>query len=139
MSRNLQHLHPDMRPLVEDFIHACAKAGIELLVTCTWRSAAEQDALYAQGRTVPGKIVTNARAGQSMHNNTVAGMPASLAVDVVPMVNGKPVWSVANPIWSDIGLRGEFAGLEWAGRWKRFREFPHFQHPQAKALQGAKP
>ena len=137
MSRDLKDLHPDMRPLVDDFIASCAKAHIELLVTCTWRSPQEQAALYAQGRTTLGKIVTRAKPGQSMHNFTLKGRPASLAVDVVPMVNGKPVWSSSDPLWRDLGLRGEFAGLEWAGRWLKFREYPHFQHPNAKAIQGA--
>jgi peptidoglycan L-alanyl-D-glutamate endopeptidase CwlK len=30
-------------------------------------------------------------------------------------------------LWNKIGTIGESVGLEWAGRWKRFREFPHFQ------------
>lgn len=38
------------------------------ILTCTHRSNEEQNDLYAQGRTKPGKIVTNAKAGQSPHN-----------------------------------------------------------------------
>ena len=37
-------------------------------LTCTDRTDDEQNALYAIGRTVKGKIVTNAKAGQSPHN-----------------------------------------------------------------------
>ena len=134
MSRILSDLHPAMQPLAAEFLNNCKAAGIDLLVTCTWRSAAEQDALYAQGRTTPGAIVTRAKAGQSKHNHTLAGRPASLALDVVPLRLGKPVWAASDAIWQDVGRIGKACGLEWAGEWKRMREFPHFQHPNAKAI-----
>ena len=135
MSRNLDDLHPKVRPLVDAFLASAARHGVDLLVTCTWRSPEEQAQLYAQGRSKPGKIVTNAKPGQSMHNNvSAAGHPASLAIDVVPLLHGKPVWTATDPIWAQVGELGEAAGLEWAGTWRRFRELPHFQHPQAQAL-----
>ena len=133
-SRSLDDLHPEVRPLVDAFLAACAKAKVDILVTCTWRSQQEQAKLYAQGRTKPGKIVTRAQPGQSMHNTTRNGKPASLAVDVVPLRHGKPVWAASDPVWQQVGKLGEKAGLEWAGRWTRFREFPHFQHPKAREL-----
>jgi len=134
MSRSLNDLHPAMQPMAAEFLNNCKAAGIDLLVTCTWRSGAEQDALYAQGRTTPGRIVTRAKAGQSKHNHTLAGRPASLALDVVPLRLGKPVWAASDAIWQDVGRIGKACGLEWAGEWKRMREFPHFQHPNAKAI-----
>jgi peptidoglycan L-alanyl-D-glutamate endopeptidase CwlK len=133
-SRRLEDLHPLMRPLVNAFLSACKHDDIDILVTCTYRSDEEQARLYAQGRTKPGLKVTNAKPGQSMHNFRFNGKPASLAVDIVPLVNGKPVWSATAPVWQKVGKLGEEAGLEWAGRWKRFREFPHFQHPRAKSV-----
>jgi len=133
-SRRLEDLHPLMRPLVNAFLSACKHDDIDILVTCTYRSDEEQARLYAQGRTKPGLKVTNAKPGQSMHNFRFNGKPASLAVDIVPLVNGKPVWSATAPVWQKVGKLGETAGLEWAGRWKRFREFPHFQHPRAKSV-----
>ena len=134
MSRSLNDLHPAMQPMAAEFLNNCKTAGIDLLVTCTWRSAVEQDALYAQGRTTPGSIVTRAKAGQSRHNHTLAGRPASLALDVVPLRLGKPVWAASDAIWQDVGRIGKACGLEWAGEWTRMREFPHFQHPNAKAI-----
>ncbi len=133
-SRRIEDLHPLMRPLVDAFLAACARDDIDILVTCTYRSDEEQARLYAQSRTKPGPRLTNAPPGRSMHNFRVGGKPASLAVDVVPLVNGKPVWSAADPVWQKVGKIGEAAGLEWAGRWKRGREFPHFQHPRAKSV-----
>lgn len=134
MSRALSDLHPKMLPLVMDFLQDCSHAGVDLLVTCTYRSPAEQAALYAQGRTTAGAIVTMAKPGQSMHNISQAGIPASLAVDVVPLRLGKPVWDARDPMWAIVGKCGKDAGLEWGGEWKTFREFPHFQHPQAREL-----
>lgn len=134
-SRRLDYLHPAVLPMVERFLASARLEGIDLLVTCTWRSAEEQARLYAQGRTAPGRIVTRAKPGQSMHNVMLrGGQPASLAVDVVPLRFGKPIWDARDALWQEVGDLGQAAGLEWAGRWKRFREFPHFQHPQAARL-----
>ena len=133
-SRKLTDLHPQMQPMVTRFLANARAAGIDLLVTCTYRSNEEQAALYAIGRTKPGRIVTNAKPGRSTHNNTLNGKPAALAVDVVPLRDGKPVWSASDPVWKRVGEIGEKVGLEWAGRWTTCREYPHFQHPQAKTL-----
>ena len=119
MSRSISDLHPIVQGLCRRHVNICEAEGITLLVTSTYRSIEEQDALYAIGRTKPGKIVTKARGGQSYHN-------FRLAYDVVPLVGGKAVWNDA-ALWDRIGILGEKAGLEWAGRWKTFRESPHFQ------------
>ena len=120
-SRELEDLLPPVRERVERMIADCKAEGIDLLVTSTYRDNASQDGLYAQGRTAPGRIVTNARSGQSYHNYRCA-------VDVVPIRNGKAIWNAKDPVWQRIGALGKAAGLEWAGDWKRFKEFPHFQY-----------
>ena len=120
-SRNLDDLLPNVKTRVESFIKACQIAGIDILVTSTFRDNASQDALYAQGRTTAGKIVTNARGGDSFHNHRCA-------VDIVPLVNGKPDWDGSHPIWAQIGAIGQECGLEWAGSWKTFKELAHFQY-----------
>lgn len=136
-SRKLADLHPLMQALIADFLARVEFEGIDLIVTCTYRSDEEQARLYAIGRTKPGRRVTNAKPGQSMHNFRFNGKPASLAVDVVPLRAGKPVWGTTGAdlaLWQKVGKLGEAAGLEWAGRWTKFREFPHFQHPDAKRV-----
>ena len=120
-SRSLDDLIPAARARVQAFLDAAKKQGIDLLVTSTYRDNASQDALYAQGRTTPGKKVTNAKAGQSWHNYRCA-------VDVVPVVAGKPRWDVKDEVWQQVGKLGKAAGLEWAGDWKKFKEYPHFQY-----------
>ena len=120
-SRSLDELIPQAKERVEKFLALCKEHNIDLLVTSTYRDAESQNALYAQGRTAPGKIVTNAKAGDSWHN-------WRCAVDVVPLVNGKPDWDGSHPIWAEIGRLGKEAGLEWAGEWHSFKELAHFQY-----------
>jgi len=120
-SRKLDDLIPQAKERVERFIALCQEQDIDLLVTSTFRDHESQGELYEQGRTRPGKIVTNAKAGESWHNYRCA-------VDVVPLVNGKPNWDGSDPIWQTIGELGEQAGLEWAGRWHSFKELAHFQY-----------
>ena len=120
-SRNLDELLPQVKARVEEFIKACNHNGIDLLITSTYRDNESQDTLYAQGRTTQGKIITNAKGGDSFHNHRCA-------VDVVPLVFGKPDWEGSHPIWQDIGRIGKESGLEWAGEWKTFKELAHFQY-----------
>jgi peptidoglycan L-alanyl-D-glutamate endopeptidase CwlK len=123
MSRDLNLLHSLFRPKVDQFLAEVKEQHIDMIVTCTFRSGPEQNALYAQGRTLPGKIVTRARAGQSAHN-------FGMAIDVVPIVNGKPEWDGTDLVWQEIGTIGQSCGLEWYGApHSKFFELPHFQLP----------
>jgi peptidoglycan L-alanyl-D-glutamate endopeptidase CwlK len=120
-SRSLDELLPVAKERVEQFLRLCKENDIDLLVTSTYRDHESQQALYEQGRTTAGKVVTNAKAGDSWHN-------WRCAVDVVPLINGKPNWDGSDPVWTKIGELGEQAGLEWAGRWRTFKELAHFQY-----------
>ena len=127
-SRDLADLLPVVKEKVDTFIAACKDAGIDLIVTSTYRDKESQDALYAQGRTQPGKIVTNAAGGWSYHNYRCA-------VDVVPVVNGKCDWDGTHPVWADVGRIGKESGLDWAGEWVHFKELAHFQYTGGLTLQ----
>lgn len=133
-SRSLDDLAPPAKQRAEAFIAAAKAKGIDLLVTSTYRDNESQNALYAQGRTAPGNIVTRAKAGQSWHN-------WRCALDVVPLVNGKAIWD-DQALWKQVGEIGKSCGLEWAGDWKTFKEYPHFQYTGGLTLaqlqQGAK-
>ena len=101
------------------------REGLDVLIYCTLRSCAEQDALYALGRTVRGGVVTNCKGGLSLHNPDKNGL--AWAFDAVPVVSGVCQWDNAALI-KKMGACGESAGLEWAGRWiGRLRESVHFQ------------
>lgn len=123
-SRSLDELHPLVKEKAVKFIEECDKVGIDLLVTSTYRDHESQNELYAQGRTKAGNVVTNANGGQSFHN-------WRCALDIVPLRNGKPVWGTTGAdgdLWNKVGTIGESCGLEWAGRWKKFKEMAHFQY-----------
>jgi len=119
-SRNINDLHSKVAAMCSEFINRCKAQGIDVIITSTYRDSASQDALYAQGRTKPGKKVTNARAGQSYHNWGVA-------FDFVPLVNGKAQWNNA-ALFTRCGEIAEGVGLEWAGRWTKFKEMAHCQY-----------
>jgi peptidoglycan L-alanyl-D-glutamate endopeptidase CwlK len=118
----LKKVHPELANRVRMLINTFAQSGVQIEVVQGLRTFAEQDALFAQGRSKPGQIVTRARGGQSNHNY-------GLAIDVVPYSNGKPNWNAPNSIWSAIGAEAEKLGLEWGGDWKRFIDRPHVQLP----------
>lgn len=127
-SRLLQDLDADVKDKAIKFMSLCQhELGVDILVTSTYRDFAAQDQLYAQGRTIPGKIVTNAKGGQSSHN-------FRRAFDFVPLRNGKPTWNELNLI-RQCGEIGEKCDLEWAGRWKTFKELLHFQDLKGRTLE----
>jgi peptidoglycan L-alanyl-D-glutamate endopeptidase CwlK len=127
-SRSLKDLTPQCQLKAEQFLQSCSKAGIDILVYCTYRSKEEQDELYKIGRTLPGKIVTNARGGYSWHNH-------HRAFDWVPIVNGKPQWN-NNALYSRAGIIAEQVGLEWSGRWTgKLKETAHCQYTEGKSIE----
>jgi peptidoglycan L-alanyl-D-glutamate endopeptidase CwlK len=125
-SRDLKDLHPRVAILCSAFITKCKEQGIDILITSTYRDGESQNALYAQGRTTSGKVVTNAKAGQSWHN-------WRCAFDFVPVINGKAQWA-DTATFERCGQIAESVGLEWAGRWTRFRELAHCQFTDGLTL-----
>lgn len=114
----IKKLNPTLQPIARGFINRAEEQGMFVRITSGLRTFAEQDRLYAQGRTTPGKIVTNVKGGSSFHNY-------GLAFDVVEVKNKKGLWE--NPNWSKLGKIGKDLGLEWGGDWVRFVDRPHFQ------------
>lgn len=64
-SRDLTDLLEPVRQRAEQLIDRCEAEGIDLLVTSTYRDLEAQERLYAQGRVLPGQIVTWAKPGDS--------------------------------------------------------------------------
>jgi len=114
-------LHPKLRPKVAQFLRACEAQDNDILITCGMRTVQQQNELYAQGRTKPGKKVTWVRGGGSYHNY-------GLAFDIVPLdAMNKAEWDPNNPEWLKAAVIAEQLGFEWGGRWKKNRDLPHFQ------------
>jgi peptidoglycan LD-endopeptidase CwlK len=120
----IQKLHPSIRERVRKFIMEADRQGMKLRITSGLRDFAEQAKLYAQGRTDPGNIVTNAKPGSSFHNY-------GLAIDVVEIKDGKGLWE--NPNWSKIGALGKSFGFAWGGDWTSLKDLPHFEYPPGKS------
>lgn len=141
--QRIENLHPKVREEAR-FIYAdickvlCGKAICRFAYTL--RTFAEQDKLYAQGRTAPGARVTNAKGGQSYHNY-------GLAIDIVLLVdkdgNGTyetAVWDTRTDFdndrradWMEVVAIFKRYGWEWGGDWK-FKDYPHFQKTFGKTI-----
>jgi len=110
--KRLNQLHPKIRQKALDaYAEAVAKTpvGIHPFITQTMRSFAESDALYAQGRTKPGPIVTNAPGGSSYHNY-------GLALDFVIQKDGKESW-VVDKNWMIVVNIFKKHGFVWGADW----------------------
>ena len=120
-SRKIEDLDPQVRPVCLRHIELCKDAGIELIVTSTYRDYQSQDQLYAIGRTsdLTRKPVTAAWAGHSWHNFRTA-------YDIVPIVAGKLVWNASDPLWKVVIRLGKQAGAE-AGAAPTDARAPHGQ------------
>lgn len=119
----IAEIHPNLRTTVANFINEMeATHGMQLRVgNNPFRTFAEQDAEYARGRTTPGGIVTNARAGQSYHNY-------GLAVDVVEV---HPHYGYGKGYdqtrWNIIGQTAINAGFVWGGNFTTIVDKPHIE------------
>lgn len=116
--RHLAQLHPELARRLRILLQAAKMDGFTLQIVQGYRSHEEQNALYAKGRTKPGKRVTNARGGFSMHNYKIAA-------DVAFVVNGQISWD--EKLYKNIGKWARIAKLEWGGDWVSFKDMPHVQ------------
>lgn len=132
---NLAGLNKKFRVKAELFLIAAQPIleshGATAEVLSGLRSWQQQAALFAQGRTKPGNIVTKARPGSSWHNY-------GLAIDLGLFAKGRYLDETAptkaRKIYEELGKLAESMGMEWAGRWKSFPEGPHFQWTAGQTL-----
>ena len=132
--KSIARLHPQVRGLIRRFINdVYIKHQVQLVIVQDYRTYAQQDALYAKGRTTSGSIVTNAKGGQSNHN-------FALAVDVFPLWDdGKLHMDTQSDkknseILRQISSVGKSIGLEWGGDWNSIVDNPHFQLKTGKTM-----
>lgn len=111
-------LLPEVREYARALVHKAQANGILIHILSGLRSYEEQAALYAQGRTKPGKKVTNAPAGHSNHN-------FGIAFDVGVFEGTKYLGD--SPKYKAVGALGMELGLDWGGNWKTIVDQPHFQ------------
>lgn len=132
---NLGSLNKRAQKAFEPFLCATeaflAHQGVSVEVISGLRSWQAQAALYAQGRTKPGPIVTNAKPGSSWHNY-------GLAIDLGLFKAGKYLDesspAQADKLYAEIGKIAAKHGIEWGGTWVKFKDTPHFQVTFGKTL-----
>lgn len=128
-------IHPKLRTDCSDILIEIQKRGIDIRITQGLRTIAEQDALYAQGRTTPGKIVTKAKGGSSMHNY-------GLAVDFCLLhKDGTISWSMTEDLdkdgkkdWMEVVEVFKAHGWTWGGDFKSILDTPHFEKSFSKTI-----
>src|SRR4030095_8656518 len=111
-------LLPEVQPYARALVTKSAQNGITIKVISGLRTYDEQNALCAQGRTKPGKIVTKARGGYSNHN-------FGIAFDIGVWEGNS--YKDESPKYKAVGVLGMDLGLEWGGNWKTIEDQPHFQ------------
>lgn len=131
-------LHPKLRAeaakIVDEVNTSVLTGKAKMRVTSTLRTAVEQDALYAQGRTKPGQIVTNAKGWQSLHNYALA-LDFALIVDSnADNIYDQTSWDTKKDYdgdlksdWMEVVNTFKKYGWEWGGDWKSFKDMPHVQ------------
>jgi peptidoglycan L-alanyl-D-glutamate endopeptidase CwlK len=127
-SRDLNLLHPDLQVLARRFLTLVKAEKVDCVISCTYRDYAEQNRLYDSGRSTIGRIVTNARGGESAHNcMNELHLPASRAFDIAVFEGGIYATN-KNSGWQVCGKVGTDLGLEWLGsKDSKFFELAHFQ------------
>lgn len=121
--RKIEDLHPVLIEKVHKLSALCKNSGLEIGIGECLRTAEEQDALYAKGRTAAGSIVTNARGStySSMHQ-------WGIAFDFYRN-DGKGTYNDTDGFFGKVGEIGKSIGLEWGGDWVNPVDKPHFQLP----------
>ena len=118
-SMKIKVIGPDteMMKKADTLVEIMKLLGKDIRITESYRSCERQNALYAQGRTTVGSIVTNAKCGESYHNY-------GLAFDVVFRETG---YNAPEADWQLLGTIGKALSLNWGGDWKGFVDRPHFE------------
>lgn len=125
----LDSLEPEFRVTVEQVIMGAEIAtGLEWVATSCRRTIAEQNNLYAQGRTKPGKVVTKAKGGQSPHN-------FGLGCDLAPMKDNKIWWNAPDIIWKQMADIAVQLGLTAGYYFHSIVDKPHVESKDWKVVQ----
>ncbi len=97
--------------------------GMTIVATSARRTCAQQNAIYAEGRTAPGTIRTNARGCYSWH---IFGRAFDIEITEGPKN------------YNLLGALGKSLGLEWGGDWQgaaaSLHDVGHFQYRPGLAL-----
>jgi peptidoglycan LD-endopeptidase CwlK len=113
-------LLPAVQVMARHVLTTARAAGYDVRVLSGARTYSEQTSLYAQGRAKPGPIVTNAKAGSSLHN-------FACAIDLGLFVNGKYSAKLADYDKIAKVVKADPHPEEWGGDWRTLHDAPHYQ------------
>lgn len=122
MARDITQLHPRLQEKIAELKELCKKENLNIGIGECFRSVAEQDKLYAQGRTTSGSIVTNAK-GSTYSSQHQWG----IAFDFFKNVKGHEYDDTA--FFNRVGALAKSIGLAWGGDWKNPVDKPHLYLP----------
>ena len=139
--QRIAKLHPKVRAEVTEIIKQCDEAlqgRAKIRITQGLRTFEEQELLYAKGRLTKEPKVTNAKAGQSIHNY-------GLAVDICLIIDGKEASFDTKKDWDGDQIADWYEcvkifaknGWDWGGNWVKFKDLPYFERrflPKEKTL-----
>jgi peptidoglycan L-alanyl-D-glutamate endopeptidase CwlK len=95
------------------------------------RSYEEQEVLYQEGRTTPGKIVTDAPPGYSNHNFGTAFDIGIFNLDGQYIDDlpdrGLMTEAQVSSYYRMLAPIGKSLGLEWGGDWESIDDEPHYE------------
>ncbi|MBI4822648.1 MAG: M15 family metallopeptidase [Nitrospirae bacterium] len=144
-SRKIEDLNLVVREKCRQFISLCKEKGIDVIITSTLRTEAEQLALFSQGRKTL-KAVNELRKSAGLppitekeNKRKVTGLLTSthqfgcafdcaiggqkgITYDIKADINKNHI-----PDYEEIGRIGESIGLRWGGRFK-FKDYVHFEY-----------
>ncbi|NBH14312.1 hypothetical protein D3Z36_09010 [Lachnospiraceae bacterium] len=129
--RDITALHPRLQVKAALLKEECRKQGIFILFGECLRTKAEQDALYAQGRTAPGSVVTQAKGStySSQHQWGIA-VDFYLNMDVDGDGGEKDdAFDNSTGLFERVGSIAQSVGLGWGGTWEGFKDRPHLYLP----------
>ncbi|GAE07792.1 M15 family metallopeptidase [Paenibacillus sp. JCM 10914] len=121
-------LHPYVLKQKNELVRLTEEKGITIIISDGYRSHEEQTRIYNQGRTTGGSIVTNAKAGESLHNY-------GLAIDfALKLKDGSVIWDMeydgnnnGKSDWMEVVEIAKSLGFQWGGDWANFPDYPHLQ------------
>ena len=127
--KNLELIHPDLTKVIKE---AIKNSPHDFTITDGQRTTEEQKALYAKGRTAPGKIVTQKNGTTNKSNHQAKGDGLGYAVDLYSFYDGKVqvdddkklkvIAEHIKAVAKDLKIN-----IEWGGDWKTFKDYPHFE------------
>lgn len=121
--RDITMCHPRLQELAERLAKECKKQGLIIKIGECYRTVAEQDELYAQGRTKLGSIVTNAK-GSTYSSQHQWG----IAFDFFRN-DGQGAYNEDGNFFGRVGAIGTRLGLGWGGEWHSIVDKPHLYLP----------